>query len=324
MKFIFKSIFYLLASILVSSCGSGSNDNSNSDKKNDINKVEELKTEDNSEYGGACGKIKLPSGPQLHYCYRDFQRSMLPDNITYFLHGLNGKAGDMLPFLSGSSLFYNAIADHRSPVFVSLSFGPNDIIPFEKNNGRHSVEDILNFAIPWIEREVLKYRYSPGESPNRHLVGISLGAFNALNIVANNPEYFKSLTALCPALFNFDPFDAESVSNYLARNRQVVDTNLVLSSVKEIQEKIQSSENWTNRSPFTHIKNGKFNDIPMFVSIGTEDEYGFTEGADIFSSQLKDQNSHFFYKRTQGRHCSFELGSLKTFFKNYADLPRKR
>lgn len=309
---IFISLFNLISFI---GCSNG---NSDSTPAALAPVTEKKEKETNSDpYKDLCGSFKLPtSGKELSYCVKDFKTTTSPENVIYFLHGLGGKPEDIFPFLEWTSPFYTMIAKigfNRIPLIISLSFGPSEIVPFEEAGELPlSTQELVRYAIPKIESD-LKYIYDQDHQPKRHLVGMSLGGFNAFNIAAENPGFFSSLAGLCPALLYYSPFEQSEINKFLVRNYGIVDTNLIDFMLKEIKLKIGTSANWYSRNPFNHLFHGKYAGLPIFISTGRADEYGFYEGAQEFGAQSKIIPSNVTFVPTTGGHCSFDINALQAF-----------
>lgn len=262
---------------------------------------------------GECKMMFLPSGLMLNYCTASFPNEAIPRNIVYFFHGLNGQPADMFNLLNKNSPFYpvvNRLHD-EAPFFISLSFGTRETIPIEAAGlDPASLRDLLDFALPLIEKDFLFYDIPV----SRHLIGMSLGGHNALSVAALRPQYFKSVMAICPALINFNPFDPAQVQDYINRGQYVINPTLVNDMISTLKTKYVTEANWIARSPIHLLDAGKYDGANLFISTGSRDEYGFFEGAEAFSKAANMRHSRpLVFAPATGGHCSANIYEFGAF-----------
>lgn len=261
---------------------------------------------------GVCKSMTLPSGKVLNYCIYSFQKDSIPQNIVYFFHGLNGKPSDLSMLLDERSSFYPVIksVQDRAPLFVGLSFGPRETVPVEPSgDDPATLRDLVDVAMPAIENDYIFY----GIRPARHLIGMSLGGYNALNAAALRPKAFSSVMAICPALITFDPFDQAEVDAYISRGRPWIQTHLVNDMISALRTKFKTTDVWNQRNPLVQVNQGKFKNVNLYLSTGDRDEYGFFEGAEAFAQAAQNRISSFVYEPTNGGHCSADISSFQSF-----------
>jgi len=253
----------------------------------------------------------------LRYCVR----STGPvKSLIYYFHGAGGDASDI--YAGQFDELYQSLAAHfgaNVPGVVSVSFGQVETMPIETQSADPvSVDELVNVAMPIVENEL---GFDSQHVPVRNLMGLSLGGFNALNLAGERETSFKSVSALCPALIDFDPFDAKQVQGYITRNQSVVNPDLVNQTIQLLQSKYTKDSIWNNNDPLNKIESGKLASLPIFISTGSEDDYGFFEGANAFVRLAQPLNKQLVWAPTTGKHCSFDNAALASFLDKY--VPQK-
>ncbi|WP_413290814.1 alpha/beta hydrolase-fold protein [Bdellovibrio sp. HCB337] len=266
-------------------------------------------------FPGTCKNMALPSGKTLNYCVHSYQKDQIPQNVIYYFHGLNGKPSDLALFLDARSPFYSVIktVQDRAPIYVALSFGPRESIPVEPTgDDPATLRDLVDVAMPAIENDYIFY----GIRPARHLIGMSLGGYNALTVAALRPKVFTSVMAICPALIDFNPFEQAEVTNYISRGGPWIQTPLVTDMISAIRTKFKTVDVWNGRNPMSQMRAGKYRNVNLYLSTGDRDEYGFFEGAEAFAAAAQQAGSPLVYEPTNGGHCTADLRSFQSFLSN--------
>lgn len=268
-----------------------------------------------------CSSMWMKNGREMQYCVRKSTTNTHPRNIIYVLHGLGGDAtviyaNDAMAGNFGDFYKYaEQVFGNEMPHLVSISFGPDATLPLENNSyDFQSVNELVNTLMPTLE-SMLGYQGNY-DVPKRHLFGMSLGGFNALNIASLLPMQFASISVVCPALINFDPFNQVEVDAYMQRNAGVASPYLVNYFIRTIRNRYGSNSNFQSRNPIQQLLGGQFDTLPLFISTGRLDDYGFYEGATTFSFQAalsKKNNVQFF--EAQGHHCDFNMLALAAFLR---------
>lgn len=267
-----------------------------------------------------CKKMVLHSGHELSYCVKDLGFNPKPTHIVYFFHGVGGSANSIFSMMSPKSDLYEAMTSRglaQAPVFVGLSFGRQALVPREpRGETPASLEALLTQAFPAIEA-AMPYEFKT-HPPVRHMMGLSLGGFNALNVSALRPEAFRSVIALCPALLNFDPFQKTEVEAYLARHQGVIRRTKVEFMILMLRREFQDFASWNKRNPIELVKKGSYQTLPLFLSTGLQDEYGFMEGAAVFTQAAYGKvASGSVFAPIDGDHCFFDGAALKVFVEEH-------
>ena len=258
-----------------------------------------------------CHKVVSPSQRTFEYCVRP---STNPNaaNVIYYFHGLGGSANDVFETF-GDQLYgglLQVLGSARMPHLVGISYGwETAFAPASFNDAAVPTQEIVDFTLPEIERG-LKF---PAR-PNRTALGLSLGGFNALGVVGERPADFTGMALLCPALLDLNPFDVGQVNDFMKRNSSILDPNAAGAAVAGLKTIFNNVSVWSVGEPFARVRQGRLSSMPIYVSIGTEDEYGFAEGAQSLVNVARAKGATVEWVPVPGRHCQFDPRTLAAFF----------
>ncbi|HEY4878954.1 MAG TPA: alpha/beta hydrolase family protein [Candidatus Acidoferrales bacterium] len=193
--------------------------------------------------------------------------------VLYFLHGLGGNEQTLLE--SGGM---NEIEDLRAANKISefLVVAPNGGRSFFINSrdGHVRYEDFfIQEFIPFIESH---YRIDAVRK-DRGITGVSMGGYGSLRFGLKYPALFGSVSAHSAALIDKLPrFEgSEDQTSKIARVLGGSFGNPV------------DPKYWERESPFTIVKTGpKPANLPIYFDCGTDDDFGFNQGAQKFHDLL--------------------------------------
>lgn len=267
-----------------------------------------------------CQTLSFPSGDTLEYCTQRSTQNPLPTHIIYFFHGLGGSPSDIFrePFATALRLALEQMRQ-RMPHVVSLSFGPSDAIPIDPNLSPNTrAGELLAQALPKIEQDL---GYTMSNPPVRDLLGASMGGFNVLTLAASQPRRFQAVMALCPALIDFDPFTPSEVESYMARHQPYIRRDRVATAMAQLKANFPNRESWQSSDPLRQIAKGIYDGLPLFISIGRQDEFGFIEGARAFVNTGEARGLNITWRPVNGPHCFFDLNTLREFLRGQLETP---
>lgn len=259
-----------------------------------------------TQSGATCGEVPLPQR-KLLYCFQDIAgqaaRNNAQINVIYYFHGLGGNVNDLFGengrlILDGLSRLFGA----NMPIVASLSVGSNGVLGPDTG-------DVVNSGLPVVEGFM-----APGKTFRRIVLGGSMGGHNTLRLGAESPASFAALAALCPALATFNGHDQAEVDAYIQRHADVIDVEFFNRALAIYKEQLPTPEIWDANNPFTFLDQGRYDGIPIFLSVGIEDQLGFIEGSREFKrrSDLRPRMS-VDYHEVHGQHCSFDVNALLRF-----------
>lgn len=201
----------------------------------------------------------------------------------------------------------------EAPLVVSISFGELWLLG-ETNSSAVSglYEFLLRAAIPEIEKNI---NSNIGLIGKRHLVGESMGGFNVSQLILKSPRLFSKAAMLSPAIANLSPFaTAEEIQAYIETTG--ANPDLVESSILMAKYFFPTPEDWAKHSPLELAPLNLGNETPqMYVSCGDKDEFGFFQGAELFSRIGVEKTLDFTWVHISGgNHHAVDPISLAGFF----------
>lgn len=244
-----------------------------------------------------CGAEKIQNVP-FRYCYRDLNTTNSQD-IIYFFHGLDGSEETWFTQYLGTLIIQKWWKwwGYR-PRIVTVSFGPQWLLV---NNQRFPLLPLFTKKImPFLEGKIGGLK-----NGRRHLIGQSMGGFNAAEVSLKSPGLFSRVALLCPAISTVGPFSSSrEIEDYIERtgaSRELVKKMLTIS-----RSVFLNQEDWNRHDPLLLLKNYRSPLKPKFyVSVGLEDGYGFQEGAGVFYALAKTRAFLSKWWPVPGGHCSF-------------------
>jgi pimeloyl-ACP methyl ester carboxylesterase len=245
-------------------------------------------------------------GIAFRYCYRNLDTTNNQD-IIYFFHGLDGDEQTWFKQYLGT-LIIQKWWKHWGyrPRIVTVSFGPEWLLV---NNQRFPLLPLFtNKIMPYLESKM----GGLGKG-RRHLIGQSMGGFNAAEVSLKSPGLFSRVALLCPAISTIGPFSSDrEIDNYITRTGATRD--LVESMLKISRAVFLNQEDWLNHDPLVLIKKYHArNKSRFYITIGQHDEYGFQEGAKMFYFLAKMQAFFTNWLPVPGGHCNFSRKGTAQF-----------
>lgn len=253
----------------------------------------------------SCG-IQTSSEASFKFCIYQPRQSKNND-IVYFFHGLDGDERTWFNQYFGTRLIHNLwhIWGYH-PRIITISFGPKWLLV--NNERSHLLAYFKSFIMPLLEHKVGGINRG-----RRHLIGQSMGGFNAAEVSLKNPGLFKNVALLCPAITSIGPFASDyEVGKYIQRTG--ANPDFVKKLIDLGQEYFVDPEDWKNHDPLTllsHYKAKKKSNF--FISVGNEDDYGFQEGSLKFKLISKVRNFSSRIILVPGSHCNFSRWGAARF-----------
>lgn len=261
----------------------------------------------------ACDHLVLESTMVLDYCIMPSESPLPTDSVIYYFHGLFGSADEI------NSKFWRANIDEmyrmfpaKMPHLVSLSFGPAAIITPHSMNDTAPTPEQLHDALAVIEAK-LEFK---DKHPRRHLLGVSLGGFNALELFNEDQDAYESVALLCPALIDFNPFEKTEIDAFIKRNKKYLDMDKVNNAIALVHYVFGNSENWLKAAPLQYLKGVNKSTHRFFASVGRQDDYGFFEGTANFVYKSGKLGLAMNWQPLNGKHCSANIHSLNNFYRD--------
>lgn len=258
-----------------------------------------------TESGNLCGQVALQKRPLL-YCYEDragqISNSSREIPVIYYFHGLGGSVEDLFKNRWLVDALEKAYGS-QLPVIVSLSLGNEGVMGDEAN-------EIASSGLSQIEKAI-----APQRSFRRLLVGGSMGGHNVLRLGAAQPERLGAIAALCPAVASFNGHHRGEVDAYIARHEPLFDRDYFEKALAVYKRELPTAEIWDRNSPIKMLESGIYKNIPIFYSVGIEDQLGFIEGGREFRDRALQAGVNVDYHEVHGPHCSADIPALLRFLK---------
>ena len=225
-----------------------------------------------------------------------------PMPLIYYFHGAGGSA-QWQAYSSAmrstakvtSDLGFSILSPSLGPVWFAL--------------------DPLSSQLRSILEKVEKEKF--GERPiERILIGDSMGAFNAFQFFKSNPKFASKIAFLCPAFDSFFPSNEKSRQVYLARTQaNAKAANTIEQYVKRFFKSKKTLETY---HPVSQLKKiplpDQANRPELFLSIGTQDDYGFFSATNAFQKQASQLGWKVHWHPVEGGlHCAYDQDALNQF-----------
>lgn len=244
-----------------------------------------------------CSSDKAQDVP-FSYCYRNAEATNNAD-IIYFFHGLDGSAETWFTQYLGTFMVQKwwQFRGYK-PRIVTISFGKEWLLV---NNRRFALLPLFtNSIMPFLEKKMGGLRRG-----HRHLIGESMGGFNAAEVSLKNPGLFSRVALLCPAITTIGPFSSPlEIARYIERTGAFKEN--VRNMLRISQSVFVDNADWEKHNPLTLIKKYHFSKkSKFFVSTGLWDTYGFQEGSEVFSTLANANSFYSIWAPVPGPHCNF-------------------
>ncbi len=231
-------------------------------------------------------------------------------DVLYYLHGAGGNerqwADDRTYFESIRKAWRRDQV--AAPRVVAISFGERWLLAEKNQSPLSGLFDLFTDQImPQIEKEL-------GTPSTRTVFGISMGGFNATQLLLKKPNLFKKVVLGCPAIANL-AIDASTVELSEYAIRTGADLSLVKNSLELAQRFFPDKESWASASPIAQAKSQLSSNSPaVHISCGNNDEYGFYEGAELFAQIAKTNGvTPLVWQTLTGGHCVLDPESIAKF-----------
>ncbi len=202
--------------------------------------------------------------------------------------------------------YWSGVFGVREPLVISVSFGPEWTLTRMPSAYLAGHPRLLPFFVeelmPYLERKVGLGQNGGAFAGERYALGVSIGAFNALQIVSRYPDRFARVALLCPALMTVGPYASTTdVSRYVARTGASAPD--VATARQHFFRDLDSAEAWDANDPLRLAEWVSIPYPPMLVLYNTDDKFGFEEGARRFAALARAQGASVDEASNAGGHC---------------------
>ncbi len=243
------------------------------------------------------------------YCLTETKGSTNPDTL-YFFHGKGENENTWVDLLGTQAVMrYWEEIGFQPPRVISISFGAVWLLTDVDSNGKQGLlQAVADQVIPMIERRI------GGIQGRRFLFGDSMGGMNASLLFLKRGHLFDRVVLACPAITTVSPYDSlGNIFDYLSRTKANLFKLVEMLLLGRIN--FPSEEAWNQSAPLQLAPVLLNSSSPnLHVSCGSEDNYGFQEGARKFSEIARDRGVHeVIWSLLPGEHCTFDSISIAEF-----------
>jgi pimeloyl-ACP methyl ester carboxylesterase len=149
-----------------------------------------------------------------------------------------------------------------------------------------------------------------------------MGGFNAAQYYFKRPDVFAKVAIVCPAFTLWGPQSSkEEVQDYIKRN------NANEGRVKWLRAGLKAffpkPADWANGDVFQLVDRLTPQEAavapPLYLSCGTEDDFGFYEGSSKMAEALSARKVNMIWEPVPGAHCSRPYQQVAEFFMDSKD-----
>lgn len=249
-----------------------------------------------------CGTLEKWS-----YCVFDGENV----DTNHHLYIFHGKDQNVLSWLDRD--FYSGLLQQywqdqkiNPPRVIMVSLGPVWLLtPTYKNLQQSSIEQINTSLRQEIER-------TWGAPQKRTLLGVSMGALNALTYTLSFPQDFSKVAILCPPLYQISPH-----ASWKELHQFLLDSGAQLRSLITLlgigQYYFPTEKDWSEFSPLERLSKATAHWPQFYVSTGVRDEFGNYQGVVSLVHLLRQQGAEVDWHSNSGDHCSIDTLSLANF-----------
>lgn len=255
-----------------------------------------------------CGD-EVSQGREWSYCIYRYPDST--DQVLYYFHGILGS--EFSWETEGSE---KTIIEHlrkngkRPPTVVSISFG-NEWFLAEQNSSDDSglFEITTTHVLPRIENSLLGFK-----SRENLLFGLSMGGLNGAQLYFKKPGFFSRAALICGAMATVSPHGSdEEIDNYI--NRTGASRWRVQLMLSLARRYFPTEADWQKHSPLA-LAEQFLNplSVPIYMSNGLSDPYGFHEGNLNFVEIAKNKGAPLISEFFPGTgHCKVDRTAIADF-----------
>jgi pimeloyl-ACP methyl ester carboxylesterase len=243
------------------------------------------------------------------YCVTKTEGSTNPD-FVYYLHG----AGlEQNAWTSSKEPIPAEWASQglQAPTVITLGFGPIFLLA-QKNQAKSSglLEFVSDTYIPEIEKEL------GGLHGRRIALGESMGGFNAIQLAMKRPSMFAKIAINCPDIVDLSPY-ATKAEQQVFMDATGADATHTYWELYMERIFFANDGSWNDAAP---LKAGpKYlgpETPPLFISGGSNDQYGFYPGTEAFAKIARINGVSVEWASVPGPHCSYDIGKVSAFLVN--------
>ncbi len=247
-----------------------------------------------------------------------------PQNVIFYFHGAGG---DHLTWIENGKDIREAWIKNsiNPPIVVGISIGEKWNLTPEHSNISSDLSFIKTEVFDFIKTEFGPFKQVSG-------IGISMGGFNLLQVIIDNPNFFDKILLISPAVADLNPYSSEEElieyvqnSNSLSLKQRIkafLTGKTPTSNIERILYNwkllVSNNEQWNNINPFIQLFNK--NNLPdeIVITCGLKDAYGFFDGSKkLFELFKKKSIDTYLFPIKNEAHLIIPPEEILTFTNNY-------
>lgn len=231
-------------------------------------------------------------------------------HVLYYFHGHGGNATTWVNANRDIIDYWNSIPG-KSPVVVSVSFGIKWLFADTPD-----VDNPYRFFMDIIMGNVESQLSSPVN--RRSLLGVSMGGYNGLVIMADHRDKFQKAALISPAIYQLSPFaGTDERCNYIEQirprrypfkeviKRYVLRKDTFRKNVNYVLDGqvtyFKNDQIWRSHTPFLRF-NKPVGNPEFYISCGDHDMFGFYQPAKRLHTYLSERGITSTFQSIKGGH----------------------
>lgn len=246
------------------------------------------------------------------------------NNVIFYFHGAGG---DHLTWVeNGKSIRDSWVSNSiKPPIVVGISLGEKWNLTPASLNISENLSVIKNEVVNFMETEYGPFKQVSG-------IGVSMGGFNLLQMIIDDPDFFDKILLISPAVADLPPYPTEKElikyvqgSNSLSFKQKIkalLTRNTPTSNIEGILYNwkllVSNNDQWSNIDPFTQLN--KIRNLPseIVITCGLNDVYGFYSGSKKLFKIFEDKSVDTYLFPIKNRpHLIHPTDEVLYFTNNY-------
>jgi S-formylglutathione hydrolase FrmB len=232
-------------------------------------------------------------GQDLHCGFLRPPESIAITKTLYMFHG--GSADDTQAVQAGLLPHFVSLLKNQP---VQIAF-PNIGTSFLHDHPTEPQKSFSNYFL----KEIIPNAEHGTATQERYLCGWSMGGQAALNMFARHPDRFGGVGVHFPTLIPFNYLDNAEAAAYA--KRQNITATMLETLVTEFKKEFIDFKDFKRHDPLSlaRDKGSQWQNKKIYFDVGSEDEFGLSEGAQALHEILLDKKvDHYFKVIPQGKH----------------------
>ncbi len=247
------------------------------------------------------------------------------NTILYYLHGRGGNDRTWLRS-HGDMMYYWEKNRKRMPIVIGISLGERWVlVPKNRSEKSGLLEYFLGTVMPRVEET------AGHDVKRRYIMGISMGAHNAAQLVFRHPEMFQKAAIISPSIYPCSIHsDDETINrfclkaresnsgfrtlvNYYVFRKDTIGNNIKM-MINAQREHTPDQASWEKANIVGNMKMPPEENIPsIYISCGNKDELGFNYGSGELAEKARSLSYPVKLSILKGGHSVMDKKEIADF-----------